>query len=191
MRCSRCGRQIPNNNFTRINGSYFCNDCAADMGFSFFNMNFNSLDGLQQALKAMDSLDFANNVVECNNCGTTLKDFEATGKLGCISCFNTFSNEISKRMLKQFGSEEFAGRLPGEPLEYDFDEMPEAGVRKEIPEEKPKKDITDRIAKADFGTLSDEQLQEALAKAVEKEDFALAARLRDEINSRKGDGSNE
>ena len=190
MRCSRCGRQIPNNNFTRINGAYFCNDCAADMGFSFFNMNFSSLDGLQQALKAMDGLDFANNAVECSTCGTTLKDFETTGKLGCISCFNTFNNEIARRMLKLYGSDEYAGRLPGEPIDYEYDSEPGSPAAEEAP--KPKaKDLTERISKADFGTLSDDQLKEALQQAVEKEDFALAARLRDEINLRKGDNGND
>jgi len=187
MRCSRCGRPIPNNNFTRINGAYFCNDCAADMGFSFFNMNFNSLDGLQQALKAMDGLEFANNAVECSTCGTTLRDFETTGKLGCISCFNTFSNEIARRMLKLYGSDEYVGRLPGEPIEYEYDKIPESSDKPAAADKPKAKDIVDRIAKADFGTLSDEQLEDALKKAVEKEDFTLAARLRDEINLRKGD----
>ncbi len=191
MRCSRCGRQIPNNNFTRINGSYFCNDCAADMGFSFFNMNFSSMDGIKQALNAMEELEFANNEITCNNCGMTLREFENTGKLGCISCFNAFGNEIGKRMLRLYGSEEYMGRQPGEAIEYEYD-------KENIQEAKPKtakggvasKDITDRIAKADFGTLSDEMLKDALEKAIAKEDYALAARLRDEINSRKGDGNN-
>lgn len=199
MRCSRCGRQIPNNNFTRINSSYFCNDCAADMGFSFFNMNFNSLDGIKQALNAMEDLDFANKQVTCSNCGMTLREFENTGKLGCISCFNAFGNEINKRMLRLYGSEEYMGRQPGESIEYEYDD----GVKSEgtssvdspvmagRAEEGKPKDMVDRIKKADFGTLSDEQLQEAMKKAVEKEDFALAARIRDELNSRKGEGSNE
>ena len=189
MRCSRCGRQIPNNNFTRINGSYFCNDCAADMGFSFFNMNFSSLDGLQQALKAMDGLDFANNVVECSNCGTTLRDFETTGKLGCISCFNTFSNEVAKRMLRQYGSDVYSGRLPGEPIEYEYTDSVEDTAPAEH-KSSGKKDLTERIAKADFGALSDEQLQDAMEQAIAKEDFVLAAKIRDEIRSRKGDNGN-
>ena len=193
MRCSRCGRQIPNNNFTRINGAYFCNDCAADMGFSFTNMNFNSLGGLQQALRAMEDLDFANSAVECSNCGTTLREFENTGKLGCISCYNTFSNEIAKRMLRLFGSDEFCGRQPGEAIEYDYDEIPSDVLpsQKEEHKEVKSKDRVDRIAKADFGTLSEEKLQEALEQAVAKEDFTLAARLRDEIKSRKGGQADE
>ena len=197
MRCSRCGRQIPNNNFTRINSSYFCNDCAADMGFSFFNMNFNALDGIKQALSAMEDLDFANNQVTCSNCGMTLREFENTGKLGCISCFNAFSNEINKRMLRLYGSEEYMGRQPGETIAYEYDDgvKTEADIPAEAKadikaEEKPK-DMVDRIKKADFGTLSDEQLQDAMKKAIEKEDFALAARIRDELNSRKGEGDNE
>ena len=191
MRCSRCGRQIPNNNFTRINGSYFCNDCAADMGFSFFNMNFNSMDGIKQALSAMEELEFANNEITCNNCGMTLREFENTGKLGCISCFNAFGNEIGKRMLRLYGSEEYMGRRPGEAIEYEYDkEDIQAPKPKTAGKESATKDITDRIAKADFGTLSDEMLKDALEKAIAKEDYTLAARLRDEINSSKGDGNN-
>jgi len=191
MRCSRCGRQIPNNNFTRINGSYFCNDCAADMGFSFFNMNFNSMDGIKQALSAMEELEFANNEITCSNCGMTLREFENTGKLGCISCFNAFGNEIGKRLLRLYGSEEYMGRLPGEPIEYEYDKETVSPAKPAShTKEAPVKDITDRIAKADFGTLSDEMLKDALDKAVAKEDYTLAARLRDEINSRKGDNGN-
>ena len=188
MRCSRCGRQIPNNNFTRINGAYFCNDCAADMGFSFFNMNFNSLDGLQQALHAMNELDFANNAVTCSNCGMTLSEFENTGKLGCITCFNTFGNEVAKRMFRLYGSNEYMGTKPGERIEYEFDDA--SGEEMQILEkkapEKKTEDLADHMAKADLGTVSDEKLEQALKEAIAKEDFVLAARLRDEIRSRKG-----
>ena len=185
MRCYRCGRQIPNNNYTRINGSYFCNDCASELGFSLFSMDFNSLDGLNQAINAMKELDFANSGIVCANCGTTLNEFENTGTVGCISCFNTFSNAIAKRMLRTYGSDQYEGRAPGETLDYNYESAPadKPAVKKA---KKQSKDITERISKADFGTLSDEQLDMAMKQAVEKEDFALAARIRDEINSRKG-----
>lgn len=187
MRCSRCGRQIPNNNYTRINGSYFCNDCASELGFSLFSMDFNALDGLNQAINAMKELDFANSGVFCSNCGTTLNEFENTGTVGCISCFNAFSNEIAKRMLRSYGSDQYTGRIPGLPVECAYEpelpsEQTEASVKNS---NKHTKDMTERIAKADFGTLSDEQLEEAMKQAISKEDFALAARIRDEINSRK------
>ena len=126
----------------------------------------------------------------------TLREFENTGKLGCISCFNAFGNEINNRMLRLYGSEEYMGRQPGETIAYEYDDgvKTETSVPAEtVPDRKEEKskDMVDRIKKADFGTLSDEQLQEAMKKAVEKEDFALAARLRDELNSRKGEGDNE
>ena len=92
------------------------------MGFSFFNMNFNALDGIKQALSAMEDLDFANNQVTCSNCGMTLREFENTGKLGCISCFNAFGNEINNRMLRLYGSEEYMGRQPGETIAYEYDD---------------------------------------------------------------------
>ena len=34
--------------------------------------------------------------INCPVCKTTLKQFKATGKLGCSNCYDAFSNEISK-----------------------------------------------------------------------------------------------
>ena len=111
-------------------------------------------------------------------------------------------------MLRLYGDEEFQGREPGAKIDYDYMDpaygigsggsLDTAGAgkdkatkEKEASKDPSHKDITERIAKSDFGALSDEQLTTALQKAIEKEDYPLAARIRDELNSRKGGTDNE
>ena len=46
-------------------------------------------------------------------------------------------------------------------------------------------DRLEKIKKSDLGMMSDKDLEKAMKDAVEKEDYVLAARLRDELKSRK------
>ena len=54
-------------------------------------------------------------------------------------------------------------------------------------EKKNDKALTlDKIRKADLGMVPDDDLEEAMKTAAEAEDYVLAAKIRDEIRSRKG-----
>ena len=194
MRCSRCGVQI-GNSFARVNNMLLCDNCARELRIdemirrqsSIFDQAFPSLGDFSGVFSMGSDLDFANAKIRCPRCGMTLRDIEAAGQLGCIECYNTFNETIMKNILKRQGSSEYKGRKPGE----NADIKGEAVVTVETEEAKPapakiETDVLDRLKNADLGTVTDELLEEGMKKAAEAEDYQLAARLRDELMSRKG-----
>ncbi|SCW46283.1 UvrB/uvrC motif-containing protein [Ruminococcaceae bacterium YRB3002] len=220
MRCARCGRLLSADNAEIVDRSYLCRDCARAVRMdSFMDLNAAIIEDIRQTMMAMDELEFSNNDITCSSCGMTLKEFEESSRLGCLSCYNAFANEIGKRLLKMYGDESYCGREPGTRIDYDYldsgvtgggdedrivpeeDELPfvpvnggqgdQAAGTPEQPNAQEHKDITERIAKSDLGMLSDDQLRQALKKAISKEDYKLAARIRDELNSRKGGSDDE
>ena len=50
-----------------------------------------------------------------------------------------------------------------------------------------KKSIYEKLLKADLGMVDDDDLHEAMLQAAAAEDYVFAAKLRDELKSRKGD----
>ena len=217
MRCERCGAPIVNK-FIRVNGVLLCEKCARDFNVedpfrgsmaTLLNQPFSVLGEITNALMTGgNELDFANanTKIRCPKCGTTLKDVETNGTVGCIECYNTFNETILKDILKRQGAGDYRGRKPGETAEIKtVSEKPEGEVKakkaapktsastaenapaKKAPEKKDKTDILEKIKKADLGTIDDSDLEEAMKLAAKNEDYDLAARLRDELKSRKGE----
>lgn len=239
MRCARCGKMITNR-MIKINGTVLCPECAKEAGLGnmfpdpeamandmmkgFFDADFAST-----VIPLMGELDFAPSRIQtkCPKCGTSLKDFESTGLLGCIECYNTFNESIMREMLKNQANSQYAGRKPGQNSEIisngisqmgDGSEATEATEGAEETEEKidnnasktsadskskseeQKTDVTEKkksikatkdknllekLSRADLGTVSDADLKKGMQMAVEKEDYALAAKLRDELKGRE------
>ena len=209
MRCERCGGPINSNKIIRLNGVLLCEKCARDLNVedpfrgsvaSMLNQPFSVLGELTNAIMTGgNDLDFANanTKIRCPKCGTTLRDVETNGTVGCIECYNTFNESILKNILKLQGSSEYMGRKPGDRVDVELESEPvktetktkaEAEPVKAEPEAKPDKDILEKLKNADLGTVSDEMLEQGMKRAAEVEDYALAVRLRDELKSR-GEGN--
>lgn len=214
MKCQRCGADLENK-FIKINGVLMCENCAREATRdlnSALSSAFPMLDELSGGLFGAGlDLDFANTRISCSKCGSTLRDIEKTGRVGCIECYNTFNETILKFILKRQGNSKYKGRNPGEAINLDELLDGESDDEAKAQEAKPKKttvkktskpeekkveqkesktDKEDKLAKlskADLGMLSDSDLNEGMKLAVEKEDYALAARFRDELKGRKGD----
>jgi len=215
MRCERCGAPI-GNKIIRYNGILLCEKCARDLrvedpfrggAADLFSQPFSILGELSNAIMTGgNELDFANanTQIRCPRCKTTLRDVETNGAVGCIECYNTFNETIIKDILKRQGSSEYKGRKPGTRADIqelkDIAPKPKAPVKakeadaaspepekKEAPKPSTKADLLDKIKKADLGTVSDDDLKEAMMLAAKNEDYDLAVRLRDELKSRKGD----
>ncbi|MCR5047762.1 MAG: UvrB/UvrC motif-containing protein [Saccharofermentans sp.] len=206
MKCSKCGATI-GNSFVKVNGMLLCDNCARDLKIDemfrrqtdLFSQAFPSLDVFPSVFSLGSELDFSNTKIRCPRCGTTLRDIESGGQLGCIECYNTFNESIMKNILKLQGSSEYMGRKPGETSDIEIatsdvtapgkKEEAKAGdkpePKKEKAKEKEDKDILETLRKADFGTVSDELLEQGMKKAAEAEDYDLAVKLRDELKSRK------
>ena len=172
---------------------------------------FSPFDEIASTIMQMSDLDFGNSALSCPKCGMTLRDFEKKGRLGCIECYNTFNDYIVKEMFKQQGESTYGGRLPGQSAEMKnikTDALPEAkkeetSEAKAEPEAKESSEVKEpanaaesgsvssadkleKLAKADLGMLSDEELKNGIKLAAENEDYVLASKLRDELKGRNG-----
>ena len=154
-------------------------------------------------------LDFANTKIRCPRCGTSLRDIESGGQLGCIECYNTFNESVLKNILKRQGSSEYMGRKPGEEADIKLSKVEEteqsqsarskatdktdAKVQTVKTEEvKKQPDVSDEellnnLKNADLKDIPDKELEIAMGKAAKAEDYDLAAKIRDELKSRKED----
>ena len=211
MRCSKCGAQI-GNSYARVNGVLLCENCARDLKLddmfrrtsSILDQAFPSLGELPGVFSLGSDLDFANAKIRCPRCGTSLRDIETSGELGCIECYNTFNESILKNILKRQGSSEYMGRKPGASADIKLEAEPDVSSEEkpskaaketlapEASEAKPEtkkeeKDLLEKLKKADLGTVPDDTLEEGMKQAAAAEDYALAVKLRDELKSRKGD----
>jgi protein arginine kinase activator len=91
-------------------------------------------------------------VARCSFCQLTLKEFRQTGRLGCARCYSSFESSLRELLRRVHGGARHAGR------KY----------------EPPRVSLPERL------TLLGE-LKERLRRAVETEQFELAADLRDRI----------
>lgn len=208
MRCSRCGSQI-GNSYVRFNGVLLCDSCARELKIgevfrrqnAFFDQAFPMLDEFPGVFSSGSDLDFANAKIRCPRCGTTLRELESGGQLGCIECYNTFNESIMKNILKMQGNSEYLGRKPAEASEIKAPDMPAAEPSKApagepaakpeaktvAPKEAKTEDILAKVKDADLTEFTDKEIEDAMKKAAEAEDYSLAVKLRDELKSRKGE----
>jgi protein arginine kinase activator len=84
-------------------------------------------------------------------CGLTFAEFRRGGKLGCVECYSTFSEKLKPLLQRIHGATKHVGKIATKDEEY---------LR-----------IKRNIVK----------LEEQLKRAVTKEDFETAAKIRDQI----------
>lgn len=92
----------------------------------------------------------------CPNCGKTYYDFQKTGKFGCSECYKAFEEPIARTLRQVQASSEHSGKIPSKS----------SG---EIVKKRKLKD-----------------LKEKLSKAVQEENYELAAKLHKEIKEMEG-----
>ena len=91
----------------------------------------------------------------CAPCGTSYHAFRSSGKLGCAACYHVFRKNISAALTNIHGNNEFLGKIPkGQAHKY-----------------------TDLLVKREL-----EENQHLLRRALEAEEYGLAAAYRDTIN---------
>ena len=88
----------------------------------------------------------------CSFCSATLADFRATGRLGCAHCYETFETSLRDLLRRVHGNSRHIGRRYVAPL----------------PSELP------HVSNAT-------ELRDRLKRAIEAEQFELAADLRDKL----------
>jgi protein arginine kinase activator len=156
MQCCVCKEKPATVHLTQIVGDKMqkldlCEDCAKAKGVND-PASFAMAD-LMLGLGASQELDPSAGAVEikCPRCGFSQADFKKSGRLGCPECYRTFSEGLAGLLKTMHKGTRHIGKAP-EAL-------------------RQTRDNSDRL----------KTLQKKLAKAIETEDFELAARLRDEI----------
>jgi len=164
MLCQRCGEKEATVHLTKIiNGEktevYLCEDCAKETGHLDFSNNPFSIQNLLADIlnPNLDSIPSNQKEVKCDNCGMSYKEFTEKGLFGCSECYDQFSDKIDRLAKRIHGSDKHIGKVP----------------KRRGGKLRTEKKI--------------ENLREEMQKAVDKENFEKAAKLRDEIHDLEDD----
>jgi len=167
MRCEHCREREAVIHLTQIQNAqvttlHLCEPCAAEKGVETGapQGKFALQDFLATLGKGGPEPAGAGPEPACPACGATLQDFRQTGRLGCAQCYRTFEGPLRDLLRRLHGS----ARHVGEGYAPDAPAGAAAGTRAPAP-------AADALA----------DLRERLRRAVETEDFELAAELRDRI----------
>ena len=117
--------------------------------------------GSSVMLDSLKSHPVTDNRKRCEGCGMCFDDIAQSGKVGCDKCYETFLEQLIPSLQRMHGRSRHAGKIPNQIV---IEESTE-----------------DKIA----------ELQNQMQKAIETQDFELAAKLRDQIKELKEDADNE
>lgn len=157
MLCDICKKNEATVHLTEIideqmNELHLCEECARTKSVAM-EQQF----GLSDLLAGMTDLDKTEKEAEpvatlkCPNCGLSYADFKKIGRLGCGTCYNTFSKYLGPLLKRIHGSTQHTGKSP----------LKAAGVLKK--------------------NIDAQDLRVRLQKAIASEAFEEAAKLRDQI----------
>ena len=158
MLCDVCGERDAVVKVTQVGEQgktlvQLCERCAAERGVeTTVSLSKNPLGEFLSDLQKQASPSTSADALHCSFCHATLRDFRATGRLGCAHCYTAFEPSLRDLLRRVHGSSKHLGR------------------RYESPE----------IAMTEEQTELHE-LRERLRRAIEAEQFELAAELRDRI----------
>lgn len=167
MMCDECGKRPANFHLTKmINGHkteyHLCEECAGargDWGFpaeSSFSVHQLLSSLLNYSGPEADPPASRIGIVTptCRECGLTYDEFAQSGRLGCGRCYEEFGSHMESLLRRVHGAGEHRGKSPARGA----GKSPRVVQGSEI----------DRV-------------RAELQKAVEREDFETAAKLRDKI----------
>ena len=157
MLCENCGeREVAVRITSMVNNEMkqqgLCERCAAERGVeTTIAAPKHPLGALLQAAQQQLSAP-SGEAGRCTFCGSTMNDFRTTGRWGCARCYATFEGSMRELLRRVHGNSRHAGQAY-EPPQPQLDER---------------------------ATILGE-LKERLRRAIETEQFELAADLRDRI----------
>jgi protein arginine kinase activator len=159
MLCDQCRERDAVLNLTQIVENavtqlHLCEKCAAERGIeTTVSMPKHPLGEFLQAVQ-QQALQLPGDAARCAYCGTSLRDFRASGRLGCAQCYGAFEQSLRDLLRRVHGSAKHVGR------------------RYEV----ANPHLLERDA-----ALS--ELRDRLQRAIESEEFETAATLRDQIRT--------
>ncbi|MFM2141112.1 MAG: hypothetical protein RLZZ25_1377 [Gemmatimonadota bacterium] len=160
MVCDQCRERDAVVHLTQIVGQtvaqvHLCEKCAAERGIETTVAEpTHPLGDFLQAVQ-QQAAQLPGDAARCAYCGTSLRDFRASGRLGCAQCYGAFDQSLRELLRRVHGATRHEG-WRYEVASADTGAPPDREV-----------------------TLS--ALRERLRRAVADEAFETAAALRDEI----------
>ncbi|MGH7561926.1 MAG: UvrB/UvrC motif-containing protein [Gemmatimonadales bacterium] len=164
MKCHSCGEREGVVSLTQIvEGDVrtitLCAQCASAKGIeTAAALTETPLGGFLAALGDVSGGVEALAGPQCAGCGATLRDFRDSGRVGCAECYRSFEAPLRELLRRLHGSTHHSGMRYARP-----------GV---APVPVP------------VGT-STQELRDQLRRAIETEQFELAAELRDRLRERE------
>jgi len=131
---------------------HLCEKCAAERGIeTTVSVPQHPLGDFLQAVQ-QQAVQLPGDAARCAYCGTSLRDFRASGRLGCAHCYSAFEHSLRELLRRVHGSTRHNGWR----------------------HESPDPELMSR-------ELTLHGLREQLQRAVSEEQFEVAATLRDQI----------
>lgn len=157
MVCENCRERDAVVSLTKVQANTvtqlrLCQECAAAMGVeTTVAAPKHPLGDFLQAVQ-QQALNQPGDAGACHFCGATARDFRATGRLGCAHCYGAFERSLKELLRRLHGNARHSGRRYEPPNAEAVEQASEVGL-----------------------------LRERLRRAVEAEQFELAAELRDRL----------
>lgn len=190
---------------------HLCEDCAQDNPILQFKDKLGKDLSIGDILSGILS-NYAKNIVPknakeavCERCGMSLSQMISKGRLGCPECYNAFSEVIDKNLKTVQGAVAHQGKEPMNAVKLPY--APRALEEAETEDDQENSDVESGVAEADMivkKTASGKtaaakrkskpaaasskgaeigKLKDEMREAAAREDYALAAKLRDRIHA--------
>ena len=158
LMCESCGKRAAKIHYTEVVNHNMvtmdlCPECAEEKGLDVKSAGSYGLGDLVAGVwdSTVEAQSDKIGKVRCPDCGYTYSDFKKMGRFGCSECYRAFEAQLIVLVRQLHGSTQHQGKSPRQV-------GPKALIRRELMD-----------------------LKEELVRAVEKEEFEEAAKLRDQI----------
>lgn len=158
MLCDHCKEHDAVVHLTRIVDNavtqlHLCEKCAAEKGVeTTISLPQHPLGEILQAVQQQATPASGSDAATCAFCGSTARDFRSTGRLGCAHCYDAMESSLRELLRRLHGGSKHVGQRYTPP-------RPES------------------LAEGDARV----ELRDKLQRAVDAEQFELAAELRDKL----------
>jgi protein arginine kinase activator len=159
MLCENCRERDAVVNLTKVQNNTvtqqrLCEKCASELGVeTTVAAPKHPLGDFLQAVQ-QQALAQPGDQQQCHFCGATTRDFRASGRLGCAHCYGAFERSLRELLRRLHGNSRHTGRRYDPPAPEMLEQASQVGV-----------------------------LRERLRRAIEAEQFELAAELRDRLRT--------
>ena len=159
MNCGNCGNQDAEVTLTEIENNemktlHLCSTCAAQKGVSTTSPGSPPIADLLAHLRGVEEGGATTDAEECEYCGMQSREVRKTGRLGCPQCYAQFPEQLRALLRRVHGASEHIGKV-----------------------------YVSATVEGAESALELATLKRRLERAVEIEDFELAADLRDQMHA--------